>query len=614
MSDPGSASSAPLESDAADTRGLVGLGSLDVRPMGERAVLLTLPALADVLDWHADLRESPLPGQIEVLAAARTVLLRFAEPLDARGALAELAGRSPAAAAAREGREITLEAVYDGEDLDLVAELTGLSREGVVAAHTGTSWMAAFGGFAPGFAYLTGGDARLAVPRRESPRTAVPAGSVALAGEFSAVYPRSSPGGWQLIGRTSATLWDPSVEQPALIRPGDRVRFRAVRERVAPAGAAAAAAASVPLPAPRSTARLRILRPGLQALVQDLGRPGHGDLGVTSSGAADQPSARQANRLVGNGTGAAVLEILLGGLELEAVGGDLVLALTGADCQAHIERRVPAEVDITDDDEGSEEHAAPIPPDDGSALPPADLLLEIAVPPCTPVALQEGDVLRLAVPSAGLRTYLAVRGGIAAEPVLGSSSTDTLSGLGPAPIAAGDEIAVGAASPETAVGEPEPAATELAAAGELVILRIHPGPRADWFAPDALERLTGTTWRAGSQSDRVGLRLELPESAPPAGALTSQPSAPASSAEPFPSAGAPSNPSSPLVRARSGELASEGMVPGAIQVPPSGLPVVFLADHPVTGGYPVIAVLAEESRGRAAQIVPGTGVCLRLEP
>lgn len=316
----GGADGLHLDAAAADT------AAIDVRPMGERAVLLTLPSLEDVLDWHAELRERPLPGQREALAAARTVLLRFAEPLDARAALAVLGDRNPASAARREGREITLEAVYDGEDLAAVAELTGMSPDGVVAAHTGGVWQAAFGGFAPGFAYLTGGDPRLAVPRRESPRTAVPAGSVALAGEFSAVYPRSSPGGWQLIGRTDAVLWDASTERPALIRPGDRVRFRAVREQAAagafaaPVDAArddaasddaarvdAAAGAQARAADARPGARLRILRSGLQTLVQDLGRPGHGDLGVTSSGAADQPSARQANRLVGNPAGEAVL-------------------------------------------------------------------------------------------------------------------------------------------------------------------------------------------------------------------------------------------------------------------------------------------------------------------
>ena len=114
---------------------------------------------------------------------------------------------------------------YDGPDLDEVARLTGLTAAEVIAAHTATPWRVAFGGFAPGFAYLTGGDPRLRVPRRGVPRTSVPAGAVALAGEFSAVYPQSSPGGWQLIGRTDTVMFDPARDPAALLRPGDRVRF-----------------------------------------------------------------------------------------------------------------------------------------------------------------------------------------------------------------------------------------------------------------------------------------------------------------------------------------------------------------------------------------------------
>jgi KipI family sensor histidine kinase inhibitor len=128
---------------------------------------------------------------------------------------------------APDGPVVDIDVIYDGPDLDEVGRLTGLDRDGVVAAHTGTPWRVAFGGFAPGFAYLVGGDPRLDVPRREEPRTSVPAGSVGLAGEFSGIYPRSSPGGWQLIGRTDAVLWN--LERGALLQPGGSVRFREVR-------------------------------------------------------------------------------------------------------------------------------------------------------------------------------------------------------------------------------------------------------------------------------------------------------------------------------------------------------------------------------------------------
>jgi KipI family sensor histidine kinase inhibitor len=129
--------------------------------------------------------------------------------------------------AAADTEPVEIAVVYDGPDLAEVARLTGLDEEAVVAAHTGTPWRIAFGGFAPGFAYLTGGDPRLAVPRRDEPRTTVPAGAVGLAGEYSGVYPRPSPGGWQLIGRTDAVLWDADRDPPALLTPGGTVRFRA---------------------------------------------------------------------------------------------------------------------------------------------------------------------------------------------------------------------------------------------------------------------------------------------------------------------------------------------------------------------------------------------------
>ena len=175
----------------------------------------------------------PLPGQLDAVAAAATVLLKFgthAEALAARTAV----GHVDLGAVPRDSsRDVTIEVVYDGEDLAEVGMLTGLGRDGVVAAHTGQLWTAAFGGFAPGFTYLLGENHTLDVPRRSSPRTAVPAGSVALGGTFSAVYPRQSPGGWQLIGRTTAVLWDLGRESPALVRPGDTVRYVAVREAVA---------------------------------------------------------------------------------------------------------------------------------------------------------------------------------------------------------------------------------------------------------------------------------------------------------------------------------------------------------------------------------------------
>jgi KipI family sensor histidine kinase inhibitor len=200
-----------------------------ILPCGETALLVEC-APEEVASLRAALVTSTLP-LTDVVPAARTVLVRC-EPrlLDSvheqlEAVLATPLPRAPAAAA---GTTVTIEVRYDGPDLDRVAVLTGLDAGDVVAAHTGRPWRVAFGGFAPGFAYLEGGDGRLAVPRRETPRTEVPAGSVGLADGYSGIYPRSSPGGWQLIGRTTATLWDADREPPALLRPGWWVRFVAV--------------------------------------------------------------------------------------------------------------------------------------------------------------------------------------------------------------------------------------------------------------------------------------------------------------------------------------------------------------------------------------------------
>lgn len=582
-----------------------------IRPAGPRAVLVELASLADVVALHAQLQARPLPDQIDVLAAAGTVLVRFGGRRAAVAAADALRSLDFARATLPESRTVTIETVYDGEDLAEVARLTGLSEDAVIKAHTGTPWTGGFGGFAPGFTYLVGGDPALNVPRRTSPRKVVPAGSVALAGDYSAIYPRESPGGWQLIGRTNAPLWDLSRPNPALIRPGDSVIFQPVRELVTTSSAApsearvatdgsgtpvsAAAEATdegrghlvspaspseerhgsegsgfplracqeeggsvalrgdeVPPPTQADHSYLEVLTPGLQSLIEDLGRPGYADLGVSVAGAADARSARQANRLVGNPAGAAVIENLFGGLELTAH-GDTVLALAGAELPAAV---VPA---------------------GGNGGRPAPLN--------APFVLLDGETLVLGTPFRGVRAYLAVRGGFAVEPVLGSRSTDTMSGIGPAPLGPGTLLPVGVVANAAPVGAPEPPALPagtgpgtLGGGTDPTQLRITAGPRQDWFGADAVEALTGHTWLTTNESNRIGVRLGTDPQDPQA---------------------------RPLERSKDGELASEGVVAGSLQVPPSGLPVLFLADHPVTGGYPVIAVVVPQDLPVAAQLPPG---------
>jgi biotin-dependent carboxylase-like uncharacterized protein len=282
---------------------------------------------------------------------------------------------------------------------------------------------------------------------------------------------------------------------------------------------------------------LEVLATGPLALIQDLGRPGLAAVGVGRSGAADRASFRLGARLLAQDDTAAAIEVTFGGLEVRAH-GTVMLALTGAPAPALVGR--------------------------------------IRVAHLSPFVLHSGDVLRLGVPTAGLRSYLSVRGGIDVPAVLGSRSTDVLSGLGPAPLRAGDVLAVGpapAAFPHVDVAPLRPLTNDP------IAVRAAWGPRADWLAePDLLGT---TTWTVSSRSDRVGIRLE-------GTALRRHPSR------------------------QDQELPSEGVVRGAVQVPPGGEPVLFLADHPVTGGYPVAAVVRDADVDRLAQAVPGQSVRIAL--
>ena len=204
---------------------------LDLLPYRDRALLVEVGDTPNVVAYVDALRAAEVPGVADVIPAAETVLV-VAEPGSPVGALrSALLGIRPdpsADASSDEGDVVEIPVRYDGPDLADVAELTGLSERDVVDAHTGSTWRVAFGGFAPGFGYLVGGDPRLHVARRTSARTAVPAGAVGLAGEYTGVYPRESPGGWQLIGTTEAPMWDLDRDPPALLRPGARIRFTEV--------------------------------------------------------------------------------------------------------------------------------------------------------------------------------------------------------------------------------------------------------------------------------------------------------------------------------------------------------------------------------------------------
>jgi biotin-dependent carboxylase-like uncharacterized protein len=279
---------------------------------------------------------------------------------------------------------------------------------------------------------------------------------------------------------------------------------------------------------------IEVVAAGPLTTVQDLGRVGYAHLGVGRSGAADRPGMLRANWLVGNAASAAALEITLGGF-VARFGEATTIALTGAVC--------------------------------GGTVGDRELVFD------RPIEVRAGEKVRLRTPSRGLRTYLAARGGIAVARVLGSRATDLLSGLGPPVVAAGAQLPIGSEVADQVAGA---LAAALALPAEFV-LPVLPGPRLDWFAPDAMTVLCSSVYEVTPDSNRVGIRLAGPR----------------------------------LDHLVAAELPPEGMVLGAVQVPPSGQPVLFLADHPATGGYPVIAVVSGPGVALAAQARPGQA--LRFE-
>lgn len=276
---------------------------------------------------------------------------------------------------------------------------------------------------------------------------------------------------------------------------------------------------------------LRVLQPGPLATIQDLGRPGHGEVGVTPGGAADRSALVTANRLVGNAIGAAGIELLMGGLVARATGRQLV-AVTGAPAEVCVDGR-PVAFGAT-------------------------------------VVVGDDKTISIGMPQVGLRTYVAVRGGVQAPLLYGSAASSPSAGLGPAPLAPGDRLSIG----DMAANSPRPQGFQPGRWSGDVEVEVILGPRDDWFTHAAIDILTRSAWSATGDLDRVGIRLAGPA----------------------------------LQRSRTEELLSEGMVRGSIQVPPNGQPLVFLADHPTTGGYPVIAVVRDADVDRLAQVRPGDRV------
>lgn len=505
-------------------------------PVSLTTILVELADLDETLALFASLQADPIDGIAEMVPAARTLMIRFrSEKVSSSDLAAGIATRDLSAKIAPSEHLVEIPVRYDGEDLGDVADLTGLSVEEVIRRHTESEFTVAFCGFAPGFGYLVGGDTALHVPRRKSPRTRIPAGSVALAGAFSGVYPQASPGGWQIIGTTPVKMWDIDRDPGALFQPGYRVRFFDM--------AKGGRTISIPEPAARTERvvaagdpQFKVLAAPMPAVFQDLGRFGQTGQGVSASGALDRGAFNAVNRIVGNPANTPALELTLGGFSFES-NARAVIGLAGAPCPVTVRDAAGRNQDFQ---------------------------------VWQPIALEPGDVVTIGPPKTGMRIYLAVRGGFDVAPVLGSAATDTLAVVGPEPVTAGAVLALkGRKDGLASVSTDEIPAFAAPSAGDVVTLDVVLGPRTDWFTEKGLETLTSQLWQVTPQSSRVGIRL--------AGDV-------------------------PLERRDSAELPSEGTATGAIQVPHSGQPVLFLADHPLTGGYPVIGAVAEYHLDLAGQI------------
>lgn len=483
----------------------------------------------------AALEHQPLAGLAETIPAFTTLLLRFAGPppgeTEIRRWLDSVAAAPAASASA--GRLHELPVHYVGPDLERVATHAGLPVAEVIARHTAVNYRVHCLGFAPGFPYLGGLDAKLHTPRLASPRPRVLPGSVAIGGEHTGIYTVASPGGWNLLGQTSVTLFDPraaSLEAMFRLRAGDSVRFRAapkiITEDVVPAESLTER--------PAAHHRLRIRAAGLGMSLQDLGRPGYGRFGVPPGGAMDPAAASVANCLLDNPASSAALELCLQGQRLEVL-ADGWMAVAGS--------------------------TAPRGQRPNSAF-----------------RVRAGDLLEFPPGVDGVWTYVAIPGGFAGHTILGSRSSNPRAGLGRTG-APNDEFA---AATERSLDLPTAIARRTLPAAQDIRdpdapLRVWPGPQWESFSAATRARLFSSDWMVSSQCDRVGYRLQ-----------------------------------GPVLEARPDQIISEPVLPGSIQVPAGGQPIVTMPDGPTIGGYPKLGLVDPADLPRLAQRRPGQR--LRFRP
>jgi KipI family sensor histidine kinase inhibitor len=517
-----------------------------IRDAGDSALLYELESRIDpnvnarAIAMAHTVRRLSLPGVRDVVSTYRSVAVFF-DPLKTRLELVsralENAAREPLTPEAP--RTVEVPVAYGGAhgpDLEDVARERGLSSSDVVRIHSDTPYRVFMLGFVPGFAYMGVVDDAIAMPRRASPRLRVPAGSVAIAGRQTGIYPQETPGGWQLIGRTRVRPFDRDRDPPFLVAAGDRVRF-------VPAGSLDDTGPDMTSARHAHVARaadgLTVLKPGLLTTIQDLGRWGSQDRGVPVAGPMDVVSHRLANAAVGNSPDAATLEITLLGPELRFE-QDAVFAIGGADLQPALDNRAVFRNRATQ--------------------------------------ARRGEVLRFLGVRGGARAYFAVSGGLASPPVLGSRATHVLSvmgGLEGRPLKAGDRIPLGKptgtfaarAVPPPMPRQPRPAR-----------LRVLPGPQDDFFDEDGLERLQSAVFTVSSQSNRMAYRLT--------GAT--------------------------IPRRPDREMISDATFFGGLQIPPSGEPILLMADRQTSGGYPQIATVITADLPLAGQLAPGDQLEFRV--
>jgi KipI family sensor histidine kinase inhibitor len=447
----------------------VGDLNVQIRDVSEGSVLVEFPDAPDsdangaAIAIASRLSAKRTRGLLDAIPGARTLFVVFDPRAIDRAALGRRVRRAAEepATAAEESRLFRIPVVYGGDsgpDLESLARDRALSAEEVARRHESAEYRVAFLGFSPGFAYLTGLPPELAAPRRDSPRPRVPAGSVAIGGEYSAVYPAESPGGWRLIGRSPVRLFDATASPPALLRPGDRVRFERIDEEELGRRLASSAHAPPPQVA-GGTPVLAVIGAGLFSSVQGGNRYGLGACGVPSGGAMDMEALRRGNAMVGNPPEAGALEVTLAGPELRAL-DDALACVTGGDLQARWNGK----------------------------LVERDRSFEV----------KAGDHIAFGYAKSGARAYLCVQGGLVAR----------RRGEAVRRLARGDSVSRGrlrAKGPDRE--RPRPGET---ADGAPRTLRVLEGPQSAFFPPAAAEVFYSATYRVTPESDRRGIRLDGP--------------------------------------------------------------------------------------------------------